>query len=103
MTKPITPAEALDTPLAFPDEVVGCWNHIILTNLRNGSARVEQDAIVEIIASRMNCARQTVFDNHWLDVESLYRKAGWKVEYDKPGPGDTYKAFFIFTAPLEKS
>ncbi len=38
----------------------------------------------------------TVCDNHWLDVEDVYREAGWVVEYDKPGYCESYEATFTF-------
>lgn len=27
--------------------------------------------------------RNTIFNNHWLDFETLYREKGWKVTYQK--------------------
>ena len=32
----------------------------------------------------------------WLDVEGIYRKAGWDVEYDSPGYCEDYPATFKF-------
>jgi hypothetical protein len=40
--------------------------------------------------------QQVIFDNHWLDIEDHYRKAGWKVTYDKPSYYEDYDAFFKF-------
>jgi hypothetical protein len=41
--------------------------------------------------------RNEIFKKGWLDVEEIYGKAGWKVEYDKPGYNEDYAAHFIFT------
>lgn len=32
----------------------------------------------------------------WLDIEDHYRKAGWKVTYDKPAYCENYDAYFKF-------
>lgn len=37
-----------------------------------------------------------IFDNHWLDIEPIYRKVGWTVIYDKPAYYETYDANFTF-------
>lgn len=42
-------------------------------------------------------SRQFIFDKHWLDIEDTYRKAGWNVEYDKPGYCENYDAYFVFS------
>ena len=50
------------------------------------------EGVREIISK----AFEKVFKNKWLDVEEVYRKAGWKVEYDKPGYCEDYEAYFVF-------
>ena len=41
-------------------------------------------------------ARVLIFSNHWLDVEDIYRKQGWKVVYDSPGYDESYDAYYEF-------
>ncbi len=41
-------------------------------------------------------ARAVVFAKGWLEVEDIYRKAGWKVKYDKPAYSENYPATFKF-------
>lgn len=56
-----------------------------------------QDAVIKRILIKLpNVTQAQIFDNGWLDVEELYREAGWAVEYDKPGHGETYPARFEF-------
>ena len=43
--------------------------------------------------------RQTIFKNSWLDIEPIYRRAGWLVKYDKPGYCENYLANFTFKLP----
>jgi hypothetical protein len=40
--------------------------------------------------------KQQIFDDNLLDVEEVYEKAGWKVEYDKPAFNESYPATFTF-------
>lgn len=37
-----------------------------------------------------------MLDREHLDVEDVYRAAGWEVTYDKPGYNETYDATFTF-------
>jgi hypothetical protein len=32
-----------------------------------------------------------------MDVEDVYQKAGWEVEFDKPGYNEDYEANFKFS------
>jgi len=95
--KPIKASE-IDTKRkeAIPDAVFEVFNELITKSYSGGSATVYQKGVVEmLIAKGLN--RKEIFDNHWLDVEGIYRKAGWKVEYDKPAFNETYEARFIFS------
>lgn len=96
--KPITPSEVVAERInQLPDQVIDCWNKTIIQKFDGHCAIIPQNLIVQLLASRMDCARQTVFDNGWLDIESLYIKNGWKVEYDKPAYNENYEALFVFT------
>ncbi len=41
--------------------------------------------------------RKQLFEKGWLDVEPIFKKAGWDVEYDKPGYNESYPATFKFS------
>lgn len=103
--KPITPQEAKSKKSAtIPSEVVNAFNQLITERLRGKSATFTQNEVVYKILENMDVARNDIFDNGWLDIEPLFEKAGWKVEYDKPGfnvikkpkRNETYDAKFIF-------
>lgn len=98
MSKPITPGEITKAKQsALPDEVLDAFNEMIAKNWNGSSATVMQNEVAKLIASKLQIKRQEVFDNHYLDVESVYRKAGWKVEYDQPGYNESYEAYFEFS------
>lgn len=93
MVKPITPAEIAkkNAEREFPPYVIEAFNNMIAQQLRSGGkvARFSQKAVVEEILKcafhghGIELARQTIFDEHLLDVEDAFRAQGWKVEYEK--------------------
>jgi len=99
MTNPIRPEEVTDgKKFQMPDAVLESFNALIARNFSGGRATVKQNDIVTLIASK-GFHRQEVFDNHWLDVEDIYRQAGWEVTYEKPGYNESYEAYFMFVKP----
>lgn len=46
---------------------------------------------------RRGMKRDELFDKGWMDIEPIYRKSGWRVEYDKPAYNETYPATFTFS------
>ena len=96
--KPITPNEVAGKKQEiFPDEVFEAFNEVIATKCVDGRASFTVDEVVAVMVSE-GLKRNDIFANHWLDVEDVYRKAGWVVEYDQPGYNEDYSAFFVFTA-----
>ena len=41
--------------------------------------------------------RAELFKKHYLDIEPIYRAAGWIVKYDKPAYCESYDANFTFS------
>ncbi len=100
---PIRPDEiAKQKKNDFPDTVFLAFNEHIAKKFTNKSAVVFQDDIVADIAQRLGITVQAIFENGWLNVEEIYREAGWEVEYDKPGYNESGQAFFRFTQPFNK-
>lgn len=82
----------------FPDFVLQEWNKIIAKNFTSGSALVFQKDVIEVLLPHTQHGnRQEIFDQHWLDVEEIYRAQGWDVVYDKPAYNESYEASFKFT------
>ncbi len=94
---PITPHDAETLPKPIPDFVLEAFNILIQRSFRSGQAVVRQDdAITLIMELAPGLERQEIFDNQWLDVETTYMAAGWKVEYDRPGYCESYQPTFTF-------
>jgi hypothetical protein len=83
MTLPIRPSDLSDK-ITFPSDVFAAFNFEIRMNYKpwDKEAVVVQDDVIERIIAALNVSRQRIFDEHWMDVEDEYRKAGWSVTYN---------------------
>lgn len=103
MAGPITPEEAADykRTVVIPEKVFEAFNELIATHWNGRTARFRQDDVVRLILKKYGrsktVTRPSIFANHWLDVEPIYREAGWKVVYDSPAYNETYDATFEFS------
>jgi hypothetical protein len=98
--KPISPEEVDERfKHSIPDIVIECFNNIIVDrwNPTTRSAKFPLKDISMRIENASNYSSKQIYDNHWLDVENIFRDAGWKVEYDSPGYNETYEASFTFS------
>lgn len=105
MTNPIRPEEvATQKAAALPEGVIDAFNELIAKAFNGSAATVYQDDLVDEILERCPSVltRQQVFDEHLLDVEPVYRQAGWRVAYEKPGWNESGRAYFVFTSPDAK-
>jgi hypothetical protein len=94
--KPIRPDEITEKKeQSFPDAVLESFNEIIVQNYYQGQASFKLGDVVKIMLSK-GLRRKDIFDKHYLDVESVYRAQGWKVEFDSPGYNETYPATYTF-------
>ena len=46
--------------------------------------------------------RALIFKKGWLNVEEMYREAGWQVTYDRPAYNETGYAYFYFKVPKKQ-
>ncbi len=94
--QPIKPEEVESEKLKIlPDEVFAAFNEIIVKNYHNRSSNFKQKEVVKIMTEK-GLKSKEIFENGWLDVEELYRKQGWIVEYDRPAYNEDYEANFTF-------
>lgn len=95
--KPISPEELpKQKRLQIPDIILDVVNKLIVKNW-NASSReaiVYQKEILNEIGERLD--HDKIFDNHWLDIEDIYREQGWIVVYDAPAYCESYDEYFKF-------
>jgi hypothetical protein len=95
--KPITPEQARGRKdNIIPDIVIESFNKLIVDNLTiTGKASFKKDAVLEEIISR-GMSKKVVYDNNYLDIELLYKKFGWKVQFNSPSWDESYDDYFVF-------
>ena len=99
MTKPIRPEDVVThKQVGIPPGVFSVFNDLIAENYKNGRAQILQGSVVERLVG-VGFVRDEIFRRGWLDVEAIYREAGWFVDYDKPGYNETYEPFWVFRKP----
>ena len=108
-SKPFSPAEAGAAQGALiPDAVFDSVNELLSMRAHQGKITINQDELIELILLKSEggfhtITRSMLFENNWLDIETAYRKAGWDVEYDKPGYCESYTAYWRFAEALPKT
>lgn len=94
--KPIRPAEVVNLKRSIiPDAIIEAFNELISENFDGKTSSFTEKKVVARIVKK-GISSTEAYNNHWLDVEPIYRKEGWKVEYDKPGFNESYEAIFTF-------
>lgn len=98
--KPIKPSEMVQN---IPDWIIEGANECIQEHWveLDKQSHFTQDELIKFVLKHKpkndKTTRAVLFDKHWLDIEPIYRKEGWKVEYDKPAYYETYDANFTFS------
>lgn len=101
----VTPATIAEKKKqVIPKEVFDAFDELIAANYDGDGATVMQNEVIALILTNFNkgkseaeyITRQTIFDKNWLNVEEVYRNAGWRVNYDKPAYNESYEASFEF-------
>ena len=80
----------------IPEEIFYAFDKLIVDNWRGNSSTVLLKDAIKIVRDRGGVDITEAFDKGWFDVEPYYRRAGWKVEFDKPGYCESYDAFYVF-------
>lgn len=97
MTKALSPQEVevlREQGHTIPPLVLEAVNELILTKPSNYFT-LKLSAVKHAISDKMGIPT-TEIQQHWLDFEPVYRAAGWKVYYDKPGYNEDYEGFYQF-------
>ena len=91
---------SLEKKSSIPDEVIEAFNELIVENWKKDSATIKQkDAVARIIEKLPEFKDKSteLFELGYLDVEKIFRNAGWVVKYESPDRGDSdFFAFFTF-------
>lgn len=98
--KPLTPEEvASQKEHQIHPQIIASINELLVTHYIPGTITIKQQEILDLFLGRTSedWTLNRVFKEKQLNIESVYKKYGWKVEYDKPGFNESGEAFFKFT------
>ena len=79
----------------FPDAVFESFNELIAQAFSGACATVRQKDVVVLMMNK-GLARKDIFDKGWLNIQEVYREAGWKVVYDSPAIDESFEPYFRF-------
>lgn len=104
IVKPITPSDIAGNPQVIHPGVLEVVNDLLKQKFRNGQASIKQKDIVdEFMKRNPGFNRESLFTEHHMDFEDVYRKAGWIVRYDKPAYNESGEPYFEFRQRGKKS
>ena len=96
-TKPITPKEVVSLKKSLiPDAVIESFNELIAESFSNGHSEFLTKKVVARMVSK-GLKEKDIYANGWLDIEDIFEKAGWKVDYDNPGYNEDYDPSYSFS------
>jgi hypothetical protein len=99
-SKPITP-EFIENNLEYiiHPAVLQAVNELLKENYRPGKSVTF--TVKKVVNKAMSiCPEITseeILEKRWLDFESIFRNAGWKVKYDSPAWDENYEQYFEFS------
>ena len=97
--KPITPEQAKGKiKNVIPEAIIRAVNECISEKFRNNGPFdiLQKDIIAKAVKFDERLTSNIIYEKKYLDFETLYREAGWKVEYDKPAYNESYEPYFTF-------
>ena len=91
-------------PTILTDEVIEIFNDMIVEKWNGRESHFKQKEIVTKIRKKMNIRKtDKIFDEHWLDIEDIYRELGWVVKYESPDMASSgFDEYFVFSKKEKK-
>lgn len=101
-TNTVEPIKPSEVQQIIPDWIIEGTNECIQDNFvaSHGESHFTQKTLLKYVMKHRpneNITSDMIFKNHWLDIEPIYEKAGWKVDHDKPAYCENYEANFTFS------
>lgn len=96
--KPIKPSEVVAKKQdQLPDGVILAFNELIAEAWDGQGSHIDRKRVLALICSKLEVRQDTVLEKHYLDVEDIYRKAGWVVTYHRPATDENWDSYYSFS------
>lgn len=98
--KPVTPKEIMENlEYTIHPSIIQAVNCLLKEKYKGKEVSIKQkDILKKAREFTPELTNQKIFDNHYMDFESIFRKAGWKVEYHSPDRDESFEEFFRFSS-----
>lgn len=101
--EPLTPQQLQETyGSKVPDIVIECVNELLAKQVGTESQKrfvIYQHDLVSMLEER-GVNRLDIFNKRYLDFEPTFRRAGWKVKYDKAHYSESRDSEWVFEVPF---
>jgi hypothetical protein len=95
--RPITPEEVAGAKLKIlPPKVIEVFNKQIASRWDGYSAKIMQKDVLVKLQEALDMSWENIMAERYLEIEDIYREAGWRVEYEKPDFNGAGEAYFTF-------
>ena len=100
--KPFSPKEVYEKAREnkkIPAEIIDAVNTLLIKNYKMnypGLIVIKQNELLDLVLMNENYTREQIFAEGYLDFEAVFERAGWRVDYDKPGYNESYEAYWKF-------
>ena len=101
----ITPEEAEKAKISsIPDYVFQAFNELLAENFAEYGTIIYQHEVLKriiniyphIIENEKDSIVNSLFVNHWLDIEKFYERAGWEVTFFQPSYYEDFDPYYKF-------
>lgn len=99
--KPLSPSEV---KYNIPDFVIETVNKMIEKKFRGDTFTFKAKELIELGQSTgQGDTNKDWYKEKWMDFEDIYRKTGWKVEYEQASYGESsFDSYYRFTPKNKK-
>ena len=102
--EPLTPQQLQETyGSKVPDVVIECVNELLARQLGSESQKrfvIYQKVLVSMLEEK-GVKSLDIFNHKYLDFEPTFRRAGWKVTYDKAHYSENRDSEWVFEIPFK--
>lgn len=97
--KPMSPTEIKQKAIeSIPDEMIQAVNELLIENASRGTITIKLKDIEARFRKLSNGKYNSIdiYDKGWMDFESAFRQAGWKVSYESPARDENFESYYRF-------